>query len=106
MEPKLKVRRKACHAVTSVGDSIVDKRVDMAFDLDSVNKMDTDTLDHIICHELQHIVLDFEDTVLHEYLGAYKSKVYRDWADANEKVCDHNAAIIVAAYRRKRDRPK
>jgi hypothetical protein len=105
MVPKLKVKRKACHAATGI--SMVDQRADIEFDISSVEKADRDTLDLLICHELQHIVCDGEDTALSRYLGGRgKSKVFDDYCEANEKVCDHNAAIVVAAYRRKRDRPK
>lgn len=105
MVSKLKVGRRKCHAATSV--SVVDQRADIEFDTETVNKAETEWLDHIICHELQHIVNDAEDTALSEFLGGRnKSKVYDAWADANEKTCDHNAAIIVASYRRKLHRPK
>lgn len=101
MVDKLKVRRKSCHAATSV--NLVDKRVDIEFDRKSVAEADRETLDHLICHELQHVVHHDEDEVLSKFLGGYKSKVYREWADANEKVCDAAASALVGSYRRKRD---
>lgn len=98
----LRVGKKAVHAAARC----VDQRATIEFDEESLNTLDSESLDHIIVHELQHVIDDPQEDVFVKFLGkkADTGLFYKEWAAAEEKACDHRAAALVNAYRRKRDR--
>lgn len=102
VKPNLKVNGQPVHAATRT----VDQRAIIDFDEETVQVFNADSLDHLICHELQHIIDDEQEDVFVKFLGkrAETGLFYREWAAANEKACDHRAASLVNAYKRKRDR--
>lgn len=99
-KPRITVDRTPAHAVVQcVEDS---QRATITFSEESLNSLDKDERQHVIVHELQHIVDDPEDEVLRKALG--HGAVYKAWSAVNEKAIDHRAAVLVNAYKRKRDR--
>lgn len=100
----LRVGRKPCHAVTKFKTKTVtvDQRIEMRFDAGSLAQKGTDNIDHIIVHELVHVIESGQENVFEKYLGATKGIVYDAWSDENEKACDHVAQIIINAYKKVR----
>jgi hypothetical protein len=71
----------------------------ITFDLDIYNELNTEERDHLVCHELTHLIYAREDDTLSKYIG--RSEVYSAWSSANEATCDIVAGIIVRAYQKK-----
>lgn len=63
-------------------------------------EMDEEELDHLICHELNHLAEAREDDAISRYVG--RGEVYKAWERANEAACDYIASVIVKAYKRRR----
>jgi hypothetical protein len=101
VKDNLRANGRGCNAVIEV----IDQRISMTFDTKALS-FEKDTLDMLIVHEFEHVIDDAEDEVLIKYLGNLRGNglVYKEWQAAKEKACDHRAAAIVNAYRRKRDR--
>jgi len=93
-----------CHAATQV----IDQRVTMEFNADLLPDTSADELDFIICHELQHVLYNPQDELWEKFFGVTRlgkpGLLAAEWGDAVEKQCDHQATVLVNAYRRKRDR--
>jgi len=79
-----------------------DQRATLEFNETTLEKFSLDEIDQLICHELEHVIDHPQEEVLRRYLGG--GTVQKAWEVANEAACDHRAATLVNAYKRKRDR--